>query len=86
MLSTAQACLGSMNFKVAGSVTVTFLLHFSVIAIIGTLAAILSPASEKLFRFDMNKHMRRATFLLEKHKLTKHLSSLVWQCCVAADS
>jgi hypothetical protein len=34
----------------------------------------------------MNKHMRRATFLLEKHKLTKHLSSLVWQCCVAADS
>jgi hypothetical protein len=38
------AGVGSINFKVAGSVTVTFSLYFSVITAIGTLAAILNPA------------------------------------------
>jgi hypothetical protein len=39
-----SAGLGAMHFKVAGSITVTFSLYFSVITAIGTLAAILNPA------------------------------------------
>ena len=34
----------NMYFKVAGSITMTFSLYFSVITLIGTLAAILNPA------------------------------------------